>query len=262
MPTVGTVARVPSVLVIHAHPDDESFANAGRVAQLTAQGYDAVGIIATGGEAPELPQSRDMTHARSRRLEKYERALAVLGVNSWEWLERGSEWLDVPEGPLVSQADHARLQRAVGRLLDEHTPEIVLTVGADGLTGHPDHIAIYLAVREAVHDRTIPGGVWGARLAANDVRAGMRLAASFAADRRIGSGRLTGTDAQLTGFDVAAVETSRRRALDIYVDGLGTGDLRGLLGGAGRIGDGLLLRAIYDAQRWGIERYERIDAAS
>lgn len=247
-------------MVIHAHPDDESFANAGRVAQLTAQGYHVIGIIATGGEATELAVSRDMAQARSHRLRKYERALTVLGVNSWEWLERGAEWLDAREGPLVSQADPARLKRAVERLLDEHTPEMVLTVGRDGLTGHPDHVAISHAVRDAVHHRTIPGGVWGAQLAVDDVHAGMRLAAPFATDRQIGSGRLTGTHAQLATFDVAAVETSRRRALDIYTDGLGTGELRSLAGGADRIGDGLLLRAIYDAQEWGIERYERLDA--
>lgn len=248
------------VLVIHAHPDDESFANAGRVAQLTAEGYDVVGIIATGGEATELADSRDLRQARSRRLEKYERALIVLGMKSWEWLEHGAEWLDAREGPQVSQADPARLKRAVQRMLDEHAPEMVLTVGTDGLTGHPDHVAIATAVREAVRDRTIAGGVWGARLAVDDVRAGVRLATPFATNRQIGSGRVTGTRAQLITFDVAAVETSRRRALDTYVGGLGTGDLRSLLGGTDRIGDGQLLRAIYDAQGWGIERYERLDA--
>ena len=248
------------MLVIHAHPDDESFANAGRVAQLTAQGYDVIGIIATGGEATELAESCDMAHARSRRLSKYEHALTVLGVNSWEWLERGAEWLDAREGPHVSQADPARLKRAVERTLDEHTPEIVLTVGADGLTGHPDHVAISRAVREAVHDRTIPGGAWGAQLGVADVQAGARLVAPFATNRQVGSGRLTGTHAPLATFDVAAEEASRRGALDVYVQGLGTGDLRRLVREADRVGDGLLLRAMYDAQRWAIERYQRFDA--
>jgi LmbE family N-acetylglucosaminyl deacetylase len=41
-------------LAIHAHPDDEAFANAGRLRQLADQGYTVVGVIATAGEASAL----------------------------------------------------------------------------------------------------------------------------------------------------------------------------------------------------------------
>jgi LmbE family N-acetylglucosaminyl deacetylase len=252
---------VDSVLLIHAHPDDESFANSGRVAQLAGEGFTVVAIVATAGEAGELAETHDLEKARRRRLEKYERALEILGVSSWEWLEPDAEWVDAPGGPLVSQADPARLQAAVRRRLEVHDPRIVLTVGADGLTGHPDHVAIGHAVRAAARGNAIPGGVWGARLAASDVRPGVRLASVAADGREVGSGRVTGTHAALTAFDVADVESTRRHALDAYIDGLGTDDLNELIGAADRVGDSLLLRAIYDAQHWTTERYERIDVA-
>jgi len=252
---------VDSVLLIHAHPDDESFANSGRVAQLTAEGFKVVAIVATAGEAGELAETRDLERARRRRLEKYERALDILGVSSWEWLEPGAEWTDAPGGPLVSRADPLRLQAVVRRRLEEHDPWAVFTVGADGMTGHPDHVAIGYAVRAAARGSIIRGGVWGARLAAPDVRGGLRLVSEDAGNREVGSGRVIGTGTSLTAFDVADVETKRRLALDAYMGGLGTGDLGGLIGTADRIGDSLLLRAVYDAQGWATERYERIDAA-
>jgi LmbE family N-acetylglucosaminyl deacetylase len=252
---------VDSVLLIHAHPDDESFANSGRVAQLTAEGFTVVAIVATAGEAGELAETPDLEQARCRRVEKYERALEILGVSSWEWLEPDAEWVDAPGGPLVSQADPARLQAAVRRRLEVHDPRIVLTVGTDGLTGHPDHVAIGHAVRAAARGSIIPGGVWGARLAASDVQAGLGLASAAASNRQVGSGRVIGTPTALTSFDVADVESMRRHALDAYMDGLGAGELNELIGTADRIGDSLLLRAVYDAQGWVTERYERIDAA-
>ena len=40
--------------MIHAHPDDEVFANFGWAHELAAHGYEVVGAVATGGEASEL----------------------------------------------------------------------------------------------------------------------------------------------------------------------------------------------------------------
>jgi hypothetical protein len=84
-------------------------------------------------------------------------------------------------------------------------------------------------------------------LSTDDVRAGTELASLFAAGRPIGSGRVVGTDLPLVSREVAAFVTSRRAALDIYHDGLGTGSLGELFDTGTRIGDSLLLRAICDA---------------
>jgi len=252
---------VATVLVIHAHPDDEVFANAGRLAALTAEGHRVVGVIATGGEAGELHATGDPSEALIRRLQKYEHALDRLGASSWQWLEPGAEWVDLPSGPHVADADPGRLRAAVDRLLTEHDPHAVLTVGADGLTRHPDHIAVGRAVRAAVRDRSLDGGAWGARLRRADVDAGAELARRFAAGRPIGSGRVRGTSAELAVFDVTAQTATRRAALDAYADGLGTRTLGELIGAADRIGDSLLLRAVFDAGDWRTENYERLDAA-
>ena len=155
---------MPTALAIHAHPDDEAFANGGRLRQLADQGYTVVGVIATAGEASELPAAGSLTEARRRRIAKYERALAILGATSWTWLEAHAGWVDATGGPRVAGAAPERIQRAVARLIDEYSPATILTVGSDGLTGHPDHVAIARAVIAVAGERAVPEGVWGARL--------------------------------------------------------------------------------------------------
>lgn len=249
-----------TALLVHAHPDDETFVNSGRILQLAAQGYRIVGVVATAGEAGELSVAASLGQARELRIAKYERALGILGVAEWVWLESGAEWVDSSEGPRVADADPVRLRRAVIRTIEQQQPDLVLTVGVDGLTGHADHIAIGGAVRDAAGYVAVSEGMWGARLSVGDVRAGTDLASRHAAGRRVGSGRVVGTALPLTSYNVTFFSPARRSALDVYREGLGSGPLGALFDVSEHIGDSLLLRTIYDATGWTTERYERIDA--
>jgi LmbE family N-acetylglucosaminyl deacetylase len=120
---------VRTALVVHAHPDDETFANSARILQLAAQGYRVVGVVATGGEAGELRAGASVGEARRVRIAKYEHALDVLGASAWGWLDSGAEWVDGSEGPRVGDADPAHLRSAVTRVVEEQRPDMVLTVG-------------------------------------------------------------------------------------------------------------------------------------
>ena len=196
-----------------------------------------------------------------RRVAKYERALELLGARSWTWLDSSAGWVDAPDGPTVSEAAPARLRSAVERLFAQYRPDIVLTVGKDGLTGHPDHLAVGRAVSDAAVVLAAPEGVWGARLKADDVRAGSALVASHAEGRMIGSGRVAGTTAELDARDVRSSAADRRAALDVYRDGLGTDPLRSITQASHRIGDSVLLRAVFDATDWRHEYYEALSDA-
>jgi hypothetical protein len=99
----------------------------------------------------------------------------------------------------------------------------------------------------------------GARLRAADVQAGRDLISTHTTRQSTGSGLVTGTDAPLITHDVQAYARIRREALDIYRDGLGSRPLKTMLDSATRISDSLLLRAIFEAEGWQSERYERID---
>lgn len=250
--------RMPTAIVLHAHPDDEVFANFGWAADLVSQGYEVLAVIATGGEAGELHTVASLEEARRRRVAKYEAALDLLGARAWTWLDETAPWVDAPSGPALSDAAPDRLRVAVERLFAEHRPDIVLTVGSDGLTGHPDHIAISAAVSAATNRGKVTGGVWGARLRAEDVRAGTALIGSHVRGATVGSGRVVGTDVPLIPRDVRSSAGARRHALDLYRDGLGTDSLESVVCGGGRGGDSVLLRAIFDATEWAQEHYEAV----
>jgi LmbE family N-acetylglucosaminyl deacetylase len=76
--------------------------------------------------------------------------MAVLGVAD-------HHILGLPDGAL---SDHdAEGVAMVGRLLDEIRPDTILTFGPDGITFHPDHIAVSRWVTTAWRERGCPSRV-------------------------------------------------------------------------------------------------------
>lgn len=237
--------------MVHAHPDDEVFATGAATIALSDAGWRVVLRVATGGEASEDPALGE-AEARRVRSEKLSRSCELLGIAEWGWL---GEWVDRGgAGPgTVADEESAVLVEAVRRALGEVKPDLVLTVGSDGLTGHPDHVAIGAAVREAAD------GVLGARLRAADVvAAGERLVGLVGGERQVGSGRVLGVvdGIVLEGMRAGGeAEERRRQALDVYRAGLGTLPLDQVLGG--RLGDSVLLRAVLDVAGWDRDLFER-----
>jgi LmbE family N-acetylglucosaminyl deacetylase len=253
-------------LVVHAHPDDEVFATGAATIALSDAGWRVVLRVATGGEASEDPALGEV-EARRVRGEKLSRSCELLGIAEWGWLGEVGQWVDRGgAGPgTVADAESAVLVGAVRRTLGEVRPELVLTVGRDGLTEHPDHVAIGAAVRAAAD------GVLGARLRAADVVAAReRLVELLGGERQVGSGRVLGVGDEVVLEEVpggeaeerrapdegrGTAEERRRRALDVYLAGLGTWPLEQVLGG--RLGDSVLLRAVLDVAGWNRDLFER-----
>ena len=74
--------------------------------------------------------------------------MAVLGVAE-------HRVLGLPDGGLAEHDGEGLA--VVGRLLDEIRPDTILTFGPDGMTFHPDHIAVSRWVTEAWRQRGRPG---------------------------------------------------------------------------------------------------------
>ncbi|MER7250233.1 PIG-L family deacetylase [Kribbella sp. NPDC000426] len=246
-----------TALVVHAHPDDEVFATGAATSVLHEQGWHVVLRVATAG-----------MHGAADHLT---RSCALLGIDEWSWLgadgaaavaagRGGGRWVD--DGGLggpgtPAAADAVELAAEVEAAVNAIGPELILSVGRDGLTGHPDHIAISQAVQRAlqhVHCRAL-----GARVRAEDVRAGERLVQQLAPGQQIGSGHVTGCDTPLEEISGAS-EQRRRQALDAYYDGLGSKPLEELIGVHRASSDGLLLRAVFDATGWQHDRFEELTA--
>jgi hypothetical protein len=235
-----------TALVVHAHPDDEVFATGAATAVLHEQGWHVVLRVATAG-----------MHGAADHLTN---SCALLGIDEWDWLGAANQWIDDGghKGPQTpAAADPAELAAEVEKAVHELQPELILTVGRDGLTGHPDHIAISQAVQRAL--RHVPCRTLGARVRAQDVRAGEQLVQQLAPGQQIGSGHLTGCATPLEEMSGGS-EQRRRQALDEYYEGLGSKPLEELIRVHRASSDGLLLRAVFDATGWQHDRFEELTA--
>lgn len=126
------VASLGHVLGVWAHPDDETYLGGGLLALAAANGQRTTCVTATAGEhgtadAERWPPDR---LAAERRAE-LERALAVLDVDE-------HHWLGVEDGT-CDAIDLADGVAAIRRILRHARPDTLITFGADGVTGHPDH---------------------------------------------------------------------------------------------------------------------------
>jgi N-acetylglucosamine malate deacetylase 2 len=121
-----------TLAAVLAHPDDESFAIGGTLARYASEGQRVHLIVATLGEAG-MPGTSAGEAARIRAAE-LRRACRELGVAQIMHLAFHDGRLAlVPE-----ELGHARLEVA----LRQAAPDIVVTFGPDGISGHPDHVTI------------------------------------------------------------------------------------------------------------------------
>ena len=137
-----------TILSIWAHPDDETYLAGATMALARNAGNRVVCATASAGELGTAdPVTWPPERLASVRRWEHAAAMAVLGVT--EHHVRG-----LPDGSL---ADHDAAGRAwVAALVDQVVPDTVLTFGADGMTYHPDHVAVHRWVTDAWEDRGRP----------------------------------------------------------------------------------------------------------
>ena len=140
VPGSGPLVGLPAfrrVLVLAAHPDDESIGCAGTVALLADSGAQVTMVFATDGEATiGSPLGRSETGVR--RAAEARAACEALGVSDVRFLHH-------PDGGLPERA--GELGRALSTLVGELRPEVVLLPWF--LDGHPDHRALSTALAAA-----------------------------------------------------------------------------------------------------------------
>jgi LmbE family N-acetylglucosaminyl deacetylase len=125
------------LLCVLAHPDDESLGTGGIFAKYAAEGIDTFLITATRGERgwvgiPEVdPGMQGMARIREAELAE---AAKFLGIKELCLL-------DYVDGDL-DQAPPQKVISEIAAFIRHVRPQVVVTFGADGLTGHTDHIAI------------------------------------------------------------------------------------------------------------------------
>lgn len=125
-----------------AHPDDESFACGGALALAHDAGRVTRLLVATRGEAGTPDGTADPVLADLRE-EELRCAAAKIGLNEVTVLE------GYPDGG-VADMPFAELVDEIVLWLADRRPDAVLTFGAHGVTGNPDHVVVGSATRWAV----------------------------------------------------------------------------------------------------------------
>lgn len=139
----------PTLLVVHAHPDDESISTGGVLAKYSANGVRTVLTYCTRGEAGDIlnpdfvAPHPGMSIADIRAIE-LEKALKVLDVKSANFLGyRDSGMAGTPENNHPQAFARADKQEATARLVEiirRVRPQVVVTYNEKGTYLHPDHI--------------------------------------------------------------------------------------------------------------------------
>ncbi len=150
------------LLACFAHPDDEAFPVGAALAAHAARGVTVRLITATLGEEGEIRQEGAATRDTIGDVRRNELAASAetLGIASHDVLRyRDSGMAGTPPNQHPQAYVNADPGPVVERLIREiraFRPQVVLTFGADGLYGHPDHIAISRHATQAFHQAANP----------------------------------------------------------------------------------------------------------
>jgi N-acetyl-1-D-myo-inositol-2-amino-2-deoxy-alpha-D-glucopyranoside deacetylase len=153
------------LLMVHAHPDDESIPTGATLAHYATRGVRVCLVTCTQGERGEVVAS-DLGHLRDATPEELGRyragelaaALRELGVTRHVWLGGAGRWWDsgmlgTPENDDPRAFTRASLDDAMRELvavLRTERPAVVVTYDRNGGSGHPDHIQAHHVTMNSV----------------------------------------------------------------------------------------------------------------
>ncbi len=133
---IVTLDKRRRLLLIYAHPDDESFAVAGVSRMYADQGVEIALVTATRGDAgragePPLCRREDLPAVRERELRDAARILGIRHVTVLDYLDKH-----------LAEAPAEKIRRELVTEIRRHRPHVVMTFDPNGANQHPDHIAI------------------------------------------------------------------------------------------------------------------------
>jgi N-acetylglucosamine malate deacetylase 2 len=145
-----------TLLLIFAHPDDETFLTGGIACKYADEGVRVVLVTATRGESgkagdPPLCTPGELPALRERELR---RAAAIVGIADLHLLGYRDREL--------AAAPPDEVREKLVTLIRHHQPSVVVSFDPNGGNAHPDHISISRfaadAVSAAADPRWFPAG--------------------------------------------------------------------------------------------------------
>lgn len=160
------------LLLVHAHPDDETIATGATMARYRAEGAEVTLVTCTLGEEGEIVVA-DLAHLAANqedrlgehRIGELAAACRELGVADHRFLGGPGRWRDsgmmgvaANDNPRCFwRADIGEAVEELVRVIREVRPQVVVTYNENGAYGHPDHIKAHevtVAALPAAADET------------------------------------------------------------------------------------------------------------
>jgi LmbE family N-acetylglucosaminyl deacetylase len=131
-------------LAIVAHPDDESYLIAGTTRTLASENKRLALICATKGEKGVDRLNRglsqkQLSEIRHRELIKATKILKCHNLDVLNYHDGGLEEVNI-----------SKLAKHLSTYINKYKPEIIITFGAEGISGHHDHIIVGKATQLAI----------------------------------------------------------------------------------------------------------------
>ena len=162
---MSTPAAARRLLLVHAHPDDETTGTGAAMARYAAEGTHVTLVTCTLGEEGEVlvPELAQLAAAEGDQLGGYryhELSLAMreLGVTDYRllggpgrWRDSGMMGLPTNDAPRAFwQADLKEATQELVAVVREIRPQVLVTYDENGGYGHPDHIQSHRVAMAAV----------------------------------------------------------------------------------------------------------------
>jgi N-acetyl-1-D-myo-inositol-2-amino-2-deoxy-alpha-D-glucopyranoside deacetylase len=161
----------PRLLLVHAHPDDESINNGATMAAYVARGAQVTLVTCTRGEEGEIliPELSHLASDKEDGLGAHREielaaAMSELGVSDFRFLGapvkkwRDSGMIGTPQNErpdVFWNSDLDEAARDLEKIILEIKPHVLITYDENGGYGHPDHIKAHqVAMRAAELART------------------------------------------------------------------------------------------------------------
>jgi LmbE family N-acetylglucosaminyl deacetylase len=155
------MTKSPSLVCVHAHPDDEAIFTAGITAHYANLGFRCVLITCTNGRLGLDAKGRPGSHphhdvegtiaTRAAELQRSARHVGFSRVVNLGYDDSGMVgWIQNSEPTSFVNADVEAVATAIASILNEESAAVVVTYDENGFYGHPDHIMANRATRSAL----------------------------------------------------------------------------------------------------------------
>ena len=148
------------LLIVVAHPDDETFGTGSVIARAAGDGAEVVVCCATRGELGDarpgsVPAGSSLGEVRERELHA---AASLLGAHRVRLLGfQDSGWDGECAAASLVGAEFDHVVEAVREVIADEQPHAVVTMDPTGGDGHRDHVRIAQATTEAFDQAALDG---------------------------------------------------------------------------------------------------------